>query len=38
MAEYATSWTDATLEEFNGYDRNGDGMITPAEALKPREE
>ena len=38
MAEYATRWTDATLEEFNGYDRNGDGMITPAEALKPREE
>ncbi|MCH8923196.1 MAG: hypothetical protein IIA67_08635 [Planctomycetes bacterium] len=38
MAEYATNWSNETIDEFNGYDHNGDGMITPAEALKPRVE
>ena len=38
MSEYATRWTDATIDEFNGYDHNGDGIITPDEALEPREE
>lgn len=37
MAEFATSWTDERIDEFNRYDLNGDGLITPAETLKPRE-
>jgi Ca2+-binding EF-hand superfamily protein len=33
MAEFATTWTDALVREFNSYDLNGDGMITPQEVL-----
>jgi hypothetical protein len=34
MAEYASSWTEARLAEFNRWDLNGDGLITPAESLR----
>jgi len=31
MAEYASSWTDAKAAEFQSFDLNGDGIITPKE-------
>ncbi|MCL6505314.1 MAG: hypothetical protein K6T86_21780 [Pirellulales bacterium] len=31
MSEFATTWTDAKVEEFMRYDLNGDGIITAAE-------
>lgn len=31
MSEYADSWTQATVDEFNRFDRNGDGVITTDE-------
>lgn len=34
MAEFAKFWDDAKAKEFAGHDRNGDGVITPAECLK----
>jgi hypothetical protein len=34
MAEFATSWTEATAAEFTKYDLNNDGVITPDEVLK----
>ncbi|NMC19514.1 MAG: hypothetical protein GYA33_03750 [Thermogutta sp.] len=34
MAEYADRWTEDTYREFSKYDRNGDGIIEPAECLK----
>jgi hypothetical protein len=34
MAEFTTSWDDAKLAEFNRWDRNRDGLITPAEAQR----
>ena len=36
MAEFSASWNDAKASEFAGWDRNGDGLITPKEALVPR--
>ena len=33
MAEFSSSWTDATAAEFAAKDLNGDGIITPSEAL-----
>lgn len=33
MAEYSTVWTDDKVEEFRQIDANGDGFITPAEAI-----
>ena len=33
MSEFATSWSDSVLREFNQFDLNQDGMITPREAL-----
>jgi len=33
MGEYSSSWTDEKVAEFNKYDQNGDGLITPNEAL-----
>ena len=33
MVEYAVTWTDATAAEFQKYDLDGDGFITPAEVL-----
>ncbi len=34
MAEFASEWTAALVEEFNRYDLNHDGVITQAECLK----
>jgi len=33
MAEYSTSWSDDEVRRFQGYDLNGDGLITPSECL-----
>jgi len=33
MAEYAGQWTASLVEEFQQFDRNGDGFITVAECL-----
>lgn len=33
MVEYAASWSDTTAAEFEKYDLNGDGIITPDECL-----
>jgi len=33
MAEYSSSWTEATAAEFASYDLDGDGIITPKEAM-----
>jgi Ca2+-binding EF-hand superfamily protein len=33
MSEYASSWTDEKIKEFNRYDLNADGAITPSECL-----
>lgn len=33
MAEYAVSWTDEKLREFQNLDANGDGLITPEEYM-----
>ena len=34
MWEYSTNWTEQTVREFQKYDLNGDGIITPEEWLK----
>ena len=34
MVEYARAWNDEKLAEFNRYDLNRDGIITPRECLK----
>ena len=31
MAEFAYSWSADKIDEFNDYDLNGDGVITPEE-------
>lgn len=36
MAEFADKWTPDKLREFQKYDRNGDGVITPEECLKAK--
>lgn len=33
MHEWTSNWTNAALADFNGKDSNGDGVITPTEAL-----
>jgi hypothetical protein len=33
MNEFSVSWTDAVLAEFNQFDVNRDGLITPRECL-----
>lgn len=33
MAEYSSQWTASLVEEFQQFDRNGDGFITVAECL-----
>ncbi|QDU76173.1 EF hand [Bremerella volcania] len=33
MHEFSTSWSSSKVSEFNQYDLNGDGVITPKEAL-----
>jgi hypothetical protein len=32
MAEFSTAWSERDVAEFQKYDHNGDGIITPAEA------
>jgi hypothetical protein len=34
MAEFTSSWDEAKLAEFNRWDANHDGMITPAETRR----
>jgi hypothetical protein len=34
MAEFSSSWDEAKLAEFNRWDLNGDGWITPAESSR----
>jgi hypothetical protein len=34
MAEYSASWSDSIAREFNQFDLNQDGFITPKECLK----
>jgi Ca2+-binding EF-hand superfamily protein len=34
MMEFSTAWTDGVMEEFNQFDLNQDGLITPRECLK----
>ncbi|MEN1681025.1 MAG: calcium sensor EFh, partial [Planctomycetota bacterium] len=34
MHEYASSWSDRRAEEFARYDGDGDGFVSPSEALK----
>ncbi len=34
MAEFSDKWTQDKLREFQKYDLNGDGVITPGECLK----
>lgn len=34
MWEFSTNWTEQTVREFQKYDLNGDGIITPEEWLK----
>jgi hypothetical protein len=34
MAEYSSTWSDATAGEFSKWDLNNDGVITPDEVLK----
>lgn len=34
MSEYTSEWSDAKASEFSTYDLDGDGVITPQEALK----
>lgn len=36
MAEFSDRWTTEKLREFQRYDLNGDGIITPQECLKSR--
>jgi hypothetical protein len=31
MHEFESNWSDSRVEEFNRYDRNGDGVITAQE-------
>jgi Ca2+-binding EF-hand superfamily protein len=33
MAEFSSTWNNATLAQFNRWDLNGDGWVTPAECL-----
>src|SRR5262249_26022092 len=34
MWEFSSNWTEQTVREFQKYDLNGDGVITPEEWLK----
>lgn len=38
MAEFASRWSDAKVAEFLKYDLNGDGLITPLEALRAEDD
>jgi len=34
MAEYSVTWSDSVMDDFNQFDLNQDGIITPQECLK----
>lgn len=34
MSEWTSQWSDSAVNEFSKHDRNGDGVITPSEALR----
>lgn len=34
MAEFSVSWSDSVIDDFNQFDLNQDGIITPQECLK----
>ena len=34
MSEFSTTWSEETVRQFQKYDLNGDGIITPEEWLK----
>jgi hypothetical protein len=34
MSEWTKRWSDSAVSEFSRHDGNGDGVITPAEALR----
>ncbi len=38
MAEYSSSWSDATAAEFVRFDRNNDGVVTPSECLEAEDD
>lgn len=38
MAEFSTSWSDSVIADFNKFDLDGDGIITPRECLKANEQ
>lgn len=38
MAEFASSWSDSRVQEFLRFDLNSDGVITPDECLKAKEQ
>jgi hypothetical protein len=38
MSEYSATWSNSKAEEFQQYDLNGDGFVTPSEALAAEEE
>jgi Ca2+-binding EF-hand superfamily protein len=37
MAEFSVTWSDSMMSDFNQFDLNQDGMITPQECLKAGE-
>jgi Ca2+-binding EF-hand superfamily protein len=37
MAEFSVTWSDSVMSDFNQFDLNQDGMITPQECLKAKE-
>lgn len=37
MAEFSVTWSDSVMSDFNQFDLNRDGMITPRECLKAGE-
>lgn len=37
MSEFSATWTDLVLADFNQFDLNQDGLITPQECLKAQE-
>jgi hypothetical protein len=38
MSEYSATWSNSKAEEFAKYDVNGDGFVTPGEALSVEED
>ena len=37
MREYHSQWSDSKVKEFQRFDLNGDGVITPTEAIRSDE-